>query len=101
MFVFAGMYMSLPAESKWRSLLATLVVTCFALTFDWVAFGPGERKFTGDIMGFRWISGELFGRVAFVFFAILLDIFAAAMWIGEFRRMSSTAATTSPAAHPF
>ena len=99
MFVFAGMYMALPAESKWRSLLATLVVTCFALTFDWVAFGPGERKFTSNIMGIQWISGELSGRVAFGFFAILLDIFAAAMWLGELRRMSaSTAATTSPAA---
>jgi hypothetical protein len=99
MFVFAGMYMALPAESRWRSLLATLVVTCFALTFDWVAFGPGERRFTGDIMGMRWISGELFGRVVFGFFAILLDIFAAAMWLGEFRRIgASTAATTSAAA---
>lgn len=99
MFVFAGMYMALPAESKWRSLLATLVVTCFALTFDWVAFGPGERKFTGNIMGTRWMPGELFGRVAFGFFAILLDIFAVAMWIGVLRRLggASTAATNSAA----
>jgi len=101
MFVFAGMYMALPPDSKWRSLLATLVVTCFALTFDWVAFGPGERKFTGNIMGVPFMSGELFGRVAFGFFAILLDIFAAAMWIGEFRRLSaSTASTISAAARP-
>jgi hypothetical protein len=91
----------MPQESKWRSLCATLTVTCFALTFDWVAFGPGERKFTSNIMGIRWQSGELSGRVAFGFFAILLDIFAAAMWIGEFRRMRApTAATTSTAAHP-
>ena len=101
MFVFAGLYMALPPESNWRSLLATLVVTCFALTFDWVAFGPGERKFTGDIMGIRWMPGELFGRIAFGFSAVLLDIFAAAMWLGKFRRMgAATAATTAPAAHP-
>jgi uncharacterized protein DUF3592 len=101
MFVFAGMFMALPPESRWRSLLATLVVTCFALTFDWVAFGPGERKFAGYVMGIQFMSGELFGRVSFGFFAILLDIFAVAMWIGEFRRMgASTAATTSAEAHP-
>jgi hypothetical protein len=98
MFVFAGMYMALPPESKWRSLLATLVVTCFALTFDWVAFGPGERKFTSNIMGIRWMSGELSGRVAFGFFAVLLDIFAAAMWLGEFRRIGAATAATSSAA---
>lgn len=101
MFVFAGMFMALPRESRWRSLLATLVVTCFALTFDWVAFGPGERKFAGYVMGIQYMSGELFGRLSFGFFAILLDIFAVAMWIGEFRRMgASTAATTSAEAHP-
>jgi hypothetical protein len=95
MFVFAGMYMTLSPESKWRSLLATLVVTCFALTFDWVAFGPGERKFTGYVMGVQWMPGELFGRVAFGFFAILLDVFAVGMWVGEFRRLSVTAASTT------
>ena len=103
MFVFAGLFMAMPPDNKWRSVLATLVVTCFALTFDWVAFGPGERKFAGEIMGMRWMPGELFGRAAFGFFAILLDIFAAVMWIGQFRRMASvTPATTSPAvrSHP-
>ena len=97
MFVFAGLFMSLSHQSKWRSLVATLVVTCFALTLDWVAFGPGERKFTGYMMGVQWLPGELFGRVAFGFFAILLDIFAAAMWVGEFRRLSATTAATIPA----
>jgi hypothetical protein len=53
MFVFAGILIALPPEyTKWRNLLATLVITCFAVTFDWVAFGPGERRFTGSIGGF-------------------------------------------------
>jgi hypothetical protein len=86
MFVFAGALLASPPESKWRSLLATLVITCFALTFDWVAFGPGERTFTGSIMGIGFMSGELFGRIAFGFFAIVLDIIAVGMWIGECRR---------------
>jgi hypothetical protein len=96
MFVFAGALMALPPESKWRSLLATLVITCFALTFDWVAFGPGERKFTGSIMGVGFMSGELSGRIAFGFFAILLDIFAVGMWIGECRRAFGLSANPGP-----
>jgi Protein of unknown function (DUF3592) len=100
MFVFAGIFMALPPESKWRSLLATLVVTCFALTFDWVAFGPGERKFVGYVMGVQWRSGELFGRVVFGLSAILLDILAVRMWIGEFRRLSAATVSTAGSAVP-
>jgi len=90
MFVFAGIFMALPPESKWRYLLATLLVTCFALTFDWVAFGPGERKFSGSFSfgiaatGFQ--PGELFGRASFGVCAVFLDIWAIAMWIGLCRR---------------
>jgi len=87
MFVFAGILMALPTEYKqWQTLLATLLMTCFALTFDWVAFGPGERKFSGSIMGFGFIPGELLGRTFFGFFAVILDIFAIKMWIDEYRR---------------
>jgi hypothetical protein len=85
MFVFAGMLLALPTDSKWRSLLATLVVTCFALTFDWVAFGPGERRFSGSMMGVGFVSGEFWGRASFGVIAILLDIFAIKMWIDQFR----------------
>jgi hypothetical protein len=90
MFVFAGIFMALPPESKWRYLLATLLVTCFALTFDWVAFGPGERRFSGSFSfgiaatGFQ--PSELFGRALFGVGAVMLDIWAIAMWIGQCRR---------------
>jgi hypothetical protein len=50
MFVFAGILIGLPPHyTKWRNLLGALVITCFALTLDWVAFGPGERRFTGSM----------------------------------------------------
>jgi Protein of unknown function (DUF3592) len=98
MFVFAGALLALPPESKWRSLLATLVITCFAVTFDWIAFGPGERKFTGSIMGVGFMSGESMGRIAFGFFAILLDIFAVGMWVGECRRALGLSASPGPVA---
>jgi hypothetical protein len=87
MFVFAGILMALPPEYKqWQTLLATLLITCFALTFDWVAFGPGERKFTGSFMGIGFIPVELVGRTFFGFFAVILDIFAIKMWIDQYRR---------------
>jgi hypothetical protein len=95
MFVFAGILMALPPEHrKWQTLLATLLITCFALTFDWVAFGPGERKFSGSIMGFGFIPGELLGRTFFGFFAVVLDIWAIKMWIDRCRRVF--APPTSP-----
>ena len=88
MFVFAGILMALPPQyQKWRSLLATLLITCFALTLDWVAFGPGERRFTGSIMGFGYVSSQWMGRAVFGIFAVILDIWAVAMWVAEGRRI--------------
>ena len=87
MFVFAGILMALPPRyGKWQNLLATLLITCFALTIDWVAFGPGERKFSGSMMGIGFIPGEFVGRAVFGVFAVVLDICAVAMWIGQCRR---------------
>ena len=87
MFVFAGILMALPpAYEKWQNLLATQLITCFALTIDWVAFGPGERRFSGSMMGIGFIPGEFFGRAVFGVFAVVLDICAVAMWIGQCRR---------------
>jgi hypothetical protein len=84
MFVFAGILIGLPPQyAKWRSLLAALTMTCFALTFDWVAFGPGERHFTGSMMGFGFIPSEFVGRAVFGAFAVVLDICAIAMWMGK------------------
>jgi hypothetical protein len=98
MFVFAGILLGLPPEyKKWRNLLATLVITCFALTFDWVAFGPGERKFSGNIMGIGFASGETLGRALFGVCAVVLDIFAIAMWIGQFSRAFGRSTSPTPA----
>ena len=98
MFVFAGILLGLPPEyKKWRSLLATLVITCFALTFDWVAFGPGERKFSGNIMDVGFASGETLGRALFGVCAVVLDTFAIAMWIGQFSRAFGRSTSPTPA----
>jgi hypothetical protein len=88
MFVFAGILIALPPEyAKSRNWLTALVVTCFALTFDWVAFGPGERKFTGNIGGIGFIPSEMIGRAFFGFFAVLLDVCAIAIWVRQCRQM--------------
>ena len=86
-FFLGGILIGLPPQyGRWRNLLTALLITCFAITFDWVAFGPGERHFTGSIMGFGFIPGELMGRIAFGAFAVILDVVAIAMWVGLCRR---------------
>jgi len=88
MFVFAGAFVGVPADSKWRDLLATLLVTCFALTFDWVAFGPGERQFVGSFAGFGVIPGEWVGRATFGALAVVLNVLAIGMWTGRWQQKS-------------
>jgi hypothetical protein len=91
MFVFGGVMLALPPErAALQRIFATLLVTAFALTLDWVAFGPGERHFTGGIsiginIGFN--PGELFGRIAIGLCAVILDIMAAVMWTREIQRL--------------
>jgi hypothetical protein len=93
MFVFTGAFVGVPADSKWRDLLATLLVTCFALTFDWVAFSPGERQFIGSFAGFGFIPGEWVGRAVFGALAALLNILAIGMWHGWWRQKSGARAS--------
>jgi Protein of unknown function (DUF3592) len=96
MFVFGGILIGLPPQyQSWRSWLATLVVTCFAITFDWVAFGPGERHFTGSINGIGFVPGETMGRFFFGAIAVLLDICAVGMWIGQLRQASAPSASAA------
>ena len=82
-FVLAGLLVLGPA--RWQLPLATLMVTALALVFDWVAFGPGERHFTGSVgagsVQASWASGEYAGRAFFGLFALLFDIAAVGLWI--------------------
>jgi hypothetical protein len=84
-FVFGGALLALPPDrASLQRLIATLLVTTFALTLDWVAFGPGTRQFSGGIsfgigIGFR--PSEFLGRAVFGTGAVVLDIVAAIMWV--------------------
>jgi hypothetical protein len=92
-FVLGGALVALPPGSRrWRGALSALLVTCFAVTFDWVAFGPGERKFGGGIslganVGAGFPVGEFIGRAVFGVVAIVLDILAIIVWISHCRRL--------------
>jgi hypothetical protein len=100
-FLFAGILVVLPpSDGKWRALLTALLMTCFALTFDWVAFGPGERHFTGSAGGVGFIPAEWMGRTAFGAVALVSDILAIRMWIALFRRRPASvdAGASAPSA---
>ncbi|MBV8031415.1 MAG: hypothetical protein JO035_07890 [Betaproteobacteria bacterium] len=91
-FVFGGALLALPTgRPELARLLATLVVTMFAVAFDWVAFGPGERHFSGGISfgvsSFGLPASETFGRAMFGLFALVLDVVALAMWAREAKAM--------------
>ena len=71
----------------WATRLAGLCAAAgLAAVFNWVAFFPGERHFSGgtSILGLRLGSdagGELIGRVLFGLCALLLDgIVLVALW---------------------
>ncbi|THD64204.1 MAG: DUF3592 domain-containing protein [Bradyrhizobium sp.] len=87
-FVFPGVLICLPPQyTGAKNLLGALTITGLAIVFDWVAFGPGERQFSGSINGVGFVPGELMGRAAFGVFAIILDVCVVMMWIGQCRRM--------------
>jgi hypothetical protein len=84
-FVIAGMALLAPRENvRLRGFFAGLVVTALAAVCDWIAFGPGERRFGQSISfagaAMRSGSGELSGRIAFGVGAVLLDAFALWAW---------------------
>ena len=68
------------ARTTWRTfLLGGGIVGSMAAIFNWVAFGPGPRHFSGSIsIPFVSISGpqsEWAGRAAFGLVAVMMDLF--------------------------
>ncbi len=76
-------------------ILPMAFVATFATVFSWVAFGPGERAFSGTVslgpVGGSASSGETLGRVVFGFGAVCLWLLAVAMlmrWVRDRRQGS-------------
>jgi hypothetical protein len=85
-FVFAGALLALPPQRKGLTrLIGALLITSFAVTFDWIAFGPGERHFSGGVsfggLGVGTRPGELFGRAMFGIGAVIADLVALVLWV--------------------
>jgi hypothetical protein len=71
-----------PADqaTPWSLLLGGSIVGLLALIFNWIAFGPGERRFSGGVaLPFFWVSssriGEWTGRLVFGGGAVVIDLF--------------------------
>lgn len=64
--------------------ILALLLTCFGAVASWVAFGPGEREFQGEVsLGTGLLPfdvGDLVGRIVFSPGALLLDFMALAAW---------------------
>jgi len=92
LFLLAGVLILLPERlTLARGFFGGLLVTAMAVVFDWVAFGPGERRFGGGISvgGFFAASqsGELGGRVAFGIAGALITLLAIWGWVKWLRAL--------------
>src|SRR5262249_28838113 len=100
-FVFGGALLALPpGRGDLNRLFGALLITAFAVTLDWIAFGPGERKFSGGIsvgagIGLPLSVNETFGRVVFGIPAAIFDVLALALWASEIRRLLNPASRLS------
>ena len=89
----AGGFAPLAARMGATSILSQIagagVVVPLTLVANWVAFGPGARRFSGGLsLGFVSVtqrSSEMSGRIAFGIGAILLDILIASIVVRRLR----------------
>lgn len=85
-FVFGGAILVVPERfAGTRALAGALMVTSFALLYDWVAFGPGERHLHGGVpllhTGVASPLSEMSGRFLFAIGAMLFNLMAVWAWV--------------------
>jgi len=83
---FAGAILVVPERhGRIRASFGALMITFIALLFDWVAFGPGERRFTAALssgnVGVRPHFWEMPGRILLVSGAMLFNLMALWAWL--------------------
>jgi len=88
---FACLLLAVPPRfARLRTFAGAVLITAFALTFDWIAFGPGTRQFGGGVVSgalavpFR--PGEMLGRGVFGVVALVLTLVAVLAWVHGIRR---------------
>jgi len=94
--VFAGATLAAPERRPGlRAWTGALLVTSIALLLDWVAFGPGERRFTGS-PGANAAAGphqlrEMSLRLLLAIGAVLFDLMALWAWMRVLWRRTAKA----------
>ena len=83
-FAFSGAILVVPERrGRTRAWFGALMITCIALLFDWLAFGPGERHDAGGLTngtGARLHFWEVPGRVLLASGALLFNLMALWAW---------------------
>jgi hypothetical protein len=85
-FVFGGAILVVPERfTGTRAFAGALMVTSFALLYDWAAFGPGERLLHGGApLLHRSVASplsEMSGRILFAVGAVLFNLLALWAWV--------------------
>jgi hypothetical protein len=97
-FAAGGAMLALPERLiRTRALVGAVLITAFAITFDWIAFGPGERQFSGGFssgpVAVHLNPGETPGRVVFGIAAAMMDVLAVLVWVRLWRKVVGVANT--------
>ena len=98
-FAMGGVMACMPndqSETPLNYVFLLVMMICFASAFSWVAFGPGEREFSGSVsgggVGVGGSVGSIFGRVVFGFGSIMLWAFVAAIFSKFIKLLRSSGA---------
>lgn len=93
-FVFGGLIL-LARHYSWargvQTVLGPAIFILLATVLNWIAFGPGERQFSGTISlpfsAYSSRASELTGRIVFGIFAVILDVLIVYILIMALRRI--------------
>lgn len=83
----------LPAEApRWMGIvqytIGFAIFACFGAIMSWVAFGPGERHFSGTFWFVKTATNETVGRIVFGIVAVVIWLGTAAILASGIRKFS-------------
>ena len=80
-----------PNAPRWLRILqyfiAVAIFCCFGAIASWIAFGPGERQFSGTVMTGNAAIDAAVGRTAFGVGAVIIWLCAAAVIASGIRKL--------------
>ena len=79
-----------PTAPRWMGIaqymMSFAIFACFGAIGSWVAFGPGERDFSGSFLFFDRTTNAAIGRTAFGIGAVIIWLCTAAVLASGIRR---------------